>query len=43
MQKQGVYVIPNVRWGDERTYTTKFPKTKFIEYLDWASLIREEK
>ena len=23
-QKHGVYVIPNVRWGDERTYTTKF-------------------
>lgn len=22
MQKRGVYVIPNVRWGDERTYTT---------------------
>ena len=22
-QKHGVYVIPNVRWGDERTYTTK--------------------
>lgn len=23
-QKQGVYVIPCVRWGDDRTYTTKF-------------------
>lgn len=23
-QKHGVYVIPCVRWGDERTYTTKF-------------------
>ena len=23
LQKKGVYVIPNVRWGDERTYTTK--------------------
>jgi len=22
LQKKGVYVIPNVRWGDERTYTT---------------------
>lgn len=21
MQKQGLYVIPNIRWGDERTYT----------------------
>ena len=24
MQKKGIYVIPNVRWGDERTYTTKY-------------------
>ena len=24
MQSKGVYVIPNVRWGDERTYTTKY-------------------
>lgn len=23
-QKQGIYVIPNVRWGDERTYTKKY-------------------
>ena len=23
-KKRGIYVIPNVRWGDERTYTTKF-------------------
>ena len=22
LQSQGLYVIPNVRWGDERTYTT---------------------
>ena len=106
MQKNGIYVIPNVRWGDERTYTTKFfperiafsgieknsivavgsygqlqnktnryyfeegfkammmqltpkvvlvyskmpddlealyPETKFIEYQDWASLVREDK
>ena len=27
MQSKGVYTIPNVRWGDERTYTTKaFPE-----------------
>ena len=27
LQKKGVYVIPNVRWGDERTYTTEvFPE-----------------
>lgn len=24
MQSKGVYTIPNVRWGDERTYTTKY-------------------
>ena len=24
LQKQGIYVIPNVRWGDERTYTCDF-------------------
>lgn len=23
LQQQGKYVIPNVRWGDERTYTTE--------------------
>lgn len=103
-QKHGVYVIPCVRWGDERTYTTKFfperiafsgieknsvvsvgsygqlqnkinryyfvegmnammqtlepevvlaygkmpdeieqmyPNTKFIEYTDWTSIVRE--
>lgn len=22
LQKQGIYVIPNIRWGDERTYTS---------------------
>ena len=22
LQKNGIYVIPNIRWGDERTYTT---------------------
>lgn len=26
MQSQGIYTIPNVRWGDERTYTTRFMK-----------------
>jgi len=27
LQRKGVYVIPNVRWGDERTYTTDvFPE-----------------
>lgn len=23
LKKQGMYVIPNIRWGDERTYTTE--------------------
>ena len=23
LQMQGLYVVPNIRWGDERTYTTK--------------------
>ena len=23
-QSQGIYVIPNIRWGDERTYTRKY-------------------
>ena len=104
-QKQGVYVIPCVRWGDERTYTRKFlperiafsgiekhsivsvgsygqlkdrvnryyfeagmdammetlepeivlvyskmpdevegkyPQTRFVEYPDWTSLVRED-
>lgn len=27
LQEKGVYVIPNVRWGDDRTYSTKeFPE-----------------
>lgn len=24
LQKQGIYVIPNIRWGDERTYKADF-------------------
>jgi len=28
-QKQGAYVITNVRWGDERSYTTKVLPEKF--------------
>jgi hypothetical protein len=23
IRQQGIYVIPNIRWGDERTYTTE--------------------
>lgn len=104
-QKHGVYVVPCVRWGDERTYTTKvlpekiaflgvekhsivsvgsygqlkdrvnryyfdagmdsmmetlepdivlvyskmpgeikdkYPETKFVEYPDWTSIMRED-
>lgn len=29
LQSQGVYVIPNVRWGDERSYTTVELPEKF--------------
>ena len=28
MQTQGLYVIPNIRWGDERTYTRCFGKNE---------------
>lgn len=28
LKKQGVYVIPNIRWGDERTYTTEIFRDK---------------
>ena len=28
-QKNGCYVIPNVRWGDERSYTTDFLPERF--------------
>ena len=28
-QKRGVYVIPNIRWGDERSYTTEVLPDKF--------------
>ena len=29
LQSQGLYVIPNVRWGDERSYTTVELPEKF--------------
>jgi len=29
LQSQGIYVIPNVRWGDERSYTTSVLPEKF--------------
>jgi len=28
LQEQGHYVIPNIRWGDERTYTTEIFRDK---------------
>ena len=28
-QKHGIYVIPNVRWGDERSYTTAVLPERF--------------
>ena len=28
LQKQGIYVIPNIRWGDERTFTTEIFRDK---------------
>lgn len=28
LRKQGLYVIPNIRWGDERTYTTEIFRDK---------------
>ena len=24
LQQQGIYVVPNIRWGDERTYTSDY-------------------
>lgn len=34
MQKNGIYVIPNIRWGDERTYSTKL----FSEPIAFAGI-----
>lgn len=28
LQSKGLYVIPNIRWGDERTYTTEMFRNK---------------
>ena len=28
LKKQGLYVIPNIRWGDERTFTTEMFRDK---------------
>ncbi len=29
LQKNGIYVVTNIRWGDERSYTTDFLPEKF--------------
>lgn len=28
LKKQGIYVVPNIRWGDERTFTTEMFRDK---------------
>lgn len=33
LQTQGIYVIPNVRWGDERSYTRIIPKELPFAFL----------
>jgi len=35
LQLQGVYVIPNVRWGDERTYTRIIPDEPPFAFLGY--------
>ena len=40
LQQQGLYVIVNVRWGDERTYTTNFiPETVPFLGIDQDSIV----
>ena len=40
LQKKGVYVIPNVRWGDERTYTTcMFPQPLAFAGVEKNSIV----
>lgn len=50
---QGIYVIPNIRWGDERTYTTKelpeapaflgVPKNSIVSIGTYGCIRGEEK
>ena len=35
LQSQGLYVIPNVRWGDERTYTRILPDEPPFAFLGY--------
>lgn len=40
LQKQGLYVIPNIRWGDERTYTTElFDEKVAFQGVDKHSIV----
>lgn len=40
LQKQGLYVIPNIRWGDERTYTTElFNEKVAFQGVDKHSIV----
>ena len=40
LSQQGIYVIPNVRWGDERTYTTElFNEKVAFQGIDKHSIV----
>ena len=40
LNQQGIYVIPNIRWGDERTYTTElFGERVAFQGVDKHSIV----
>ncbi len=40
LQEQGIYVVPNIRWGDERTYTTELFNEKIaFQGVDKHSIV----
>ncbi|MBO4901864.1 MAG: DUF4417 domain-containing protein [Lachnospiraceae bacterium] len=40
LSKQGIYTIPNIRWGDERTYTTElFDEKLAFQGVDRHSIV----
>ncbi len=40
LSQQGIYVIPNIRWGDERTYTTElFSEKVAFQGVDKHSIV----
>jgi len=40
LQAQGLYVVPNIRWGDERTYTSDFLGEKIsFQEVDKHSIV----